>query len=102
MVTIGIEVYPSPPGILSAPLLTIPGYGAEAGPAPPPRLAPGGLPPPPLATPLGEGREIFSNPALCNVISYHLSLAPSFPAADFFISDIARHQRMVGTAQYRK
>ena len=26
-VTIGIEVYP-PPGILSAPLLTIPGYGA--------------------------------------------------------------------------
>ena len=27
-VTIGIEVYP-PPGILSAPLLTIPGYGAD-------------------------------------------------------------------------
>ena len=28
-VTIGIEVYPPPPGILSAPLLTIPGYGAD-------------------------------------------------------------------------
>ena len=35
--TIGIEVYPPPPGILSAPpLLTIPGYGAACIPPPPP------------------------------------------------------------------
>ena len=43
-VTIGIEVYPPPPGILSAPLplLTIPGYGA----GPKPILEPGSACPP--------------------------------------------------------
>ena len=48
---IGIEVYPPPWNSVIPPPLTIPGYGAEAGPAPPPRLAPGGLAPPPAPPP---------------------------------------------------